>query len=311
MELSTQIRNAFPEFVDTEVIRFCLPLRDYCSFRIGGPAEVFCLPGSLKQLHSLLEFVLVEQIPYFIIGRGSNLLISDHGLAGLVISTSRLNIISHDGDYVSAWCGVELKELCLYAQSLGLAGLEFAYGIPGSVGGAVFMNAGAYGGEISDVLYCSKYLSPDLDLLRSTDPVKHLKSVEHEFSYRSSAFQTKGLIHLSSVFHLHRDDPEAILGRMRELERQRWAKQPLDLPSAGSVFRRPPGHFTGKLIEDCALRGYRIGGAAISEKHCGFIVNLGGASARDVLSLIRHVQKVVWERCGVKLEPEIRFVGRE
>ena len=311
MELSAKIRNALPELVSTEVVRFGVPLRDYCSFRIGGPAEAFCLPGSLSQFRSLLEFALAEDLPHFILGRGSNLLIRDHGLDGLVIGTSRLDKISRDGDYVSAWCGVELKELCLYAQSLGLSGLEFAYGIPGSVGGAVFMNAGAYGGEIADVLYCSKYLAPDLNTLRVADPVRHLKAAEPEFSYRTSALQTKGLIRLSSVFHLREDAPEAILARMRELERQRWAKQPLDLPSAGSVFKRPPGHFTGQLIEQCALRGYRIGGAAISEKHCGFIVNLGGASAKDVLSLIRHVQKVVWERYGVKLEPELRFVGRE
>lgn len=252
-----------------------------------------------------------NRINYFVLGKGSNILIGDKGMEGLVIHTARLNRIGHDEHCVSAQCGASLKDLCDYAQKLGLAGLEFASGIPGSVGGAVYMNAGAYGGEIKDVLRYSKYLEPSAQGLRSFASVKHLKAAAHLFGYRSSVFQTSGWIHLSSLFSLTPGDPEAIAERMRELEKQRWSKQPMDLPSGGSVFKRPQGHFTGRLVDDCGLRGFQIGGAAISNKHCGFIVNLGGATAADVLALIEHVQKTVLERFGVLLEPELRLIGRK
>jgi len=228
-----------------------------------------------------------------------------------VVNTLNLNKISRDENCLSAFCGAGLKDLCEYAQQQGLAGLEFASGIPGSVGGAVFMNAGAYGGEIKNVLYCSKYLIPDLASLQSKEAVKHLRAEQHEFAYRSSVFQRSGFIHLSSVFRLQNDAPELIGERMRDLDKQRWGKQPMDLPSGGSVFKRPEGHFTGKLVDDCGLRGFQIGGAAVSEKHCGFIVNLGGATAADVLAVIRHVQDKVFERFGVRLETELRFLGQE
>ncbi|MFA6720787.1 MAG: UDP-N-acetylmuramate dehydrogenase [Candidatus Cloacimonadaceae bacterium] len=283
----------------------------HCSFRIGGPADVFCEPDSVTQLIELLQFAVINRINYFVLGKGSNILISDKGMEGLVIHTTRLNRIGHDEHCVSAQCGASLKDLCDYAQKLGLAGLEFASGIPGSVGGAVYMNAGAYGGEIKDVLRYSKYLEPSAQGLRSFASVKHLKAAAHLFGYRSSVFQTSGWIHLSSLFSLTPDDPEAIAERMRELEKQRWSKQPMDLPSGGSVFKRPQGHFTGRLVDDCGLRGFQIGGAAISNKHCGFIVNLGSATAADVLALIEHVQKKVLERFGVLLEPELRLIGRQ
>jgi UDP-N-acetylmuramate dehydrogenase len=299
----------FPDLVEAGIIRFDEPLSQHCSFRIGGPAEFFCEPQNIGQLIALLDFTLTNRINYFILGKGSNLLISDKGLDGLVVSTSNLNKLSHDDTCLSAWCGASLKDLCGLALELGLTGLEFASGIPGSVGGAVFMNAGAYGGEIKDALYCSKYLIPDLDNLRSVDPVKHLKAEQHRFSYRRSIFQSGDFIHLSSVFRLRRDDPLVIAQRMQELEQQRWARQPMDLPSAGSVFKRPEGFFTGKLVDDCGLRGFQIGGAAVSDKHCGFIVNLGGATAADVLAVIRHVQKEVFDRFGVRLETELRLIG--
>ncbi len=308
--LSDLLRVSLPALVDSGAIRFGEPLKEHCSFGIGGPAEAFCVPVSLAQLNDLLLFALRNEIAYFILGRGSNLLISDEGLPGLVISTSGLNKISHDDNCVSAWCGVLLKDLCDYAAGLGLSGLEFASGIPGSVGGAVFMNAGAYGGEIKDVLYCSKYLVPELSALETGSKVRHLKAAEHQFDYRRSVFQNSGYIHLSSVFRLIPDAPEQIAQRMRDLDKQRWDKQPMDLPSAGSVFKRPPGHFTGKLIDECGLRGFQIGGAAVSDKHCGFIVNLGGATASDVLAVIKHVQDHVFERFGVVLETELRFVGQ-
>ncbi len=303
------IRLRFPELAEAGVIRFDEPLREHCSFQIGGPAEVFCEPQSQQQLIELVAHCLQTQTQYFILGKGSNLLISDRGLEGIVIHTGSLNKLSHDDNCVSAWCGATLKELCDYAQSLGLAGLEFASGIPGSVGGAVFMNAGAYGGEIKDALYCSKCLPLELERLQGKNPILHLKAADHEFSYRHSSLQTRGLLHLSSVFKLTPDEPVTIQQRMAELDKQRWDKQPMDLPSAGSVFKRPEGHFTGKLVDDCGLRGFQIGGAAVSLKHCGFIVNLGDATAADVLAVIRHVQKIVFERFGVRLETEIRLVG--
>lgn len=292
------------------MIRFGEPLSEHCSFRIGGPAEAFCEPETINQLTDILKYAITNGINYFILGRGSNLLISDKGVSGIIIHTARLNKISHDENCLSAWCGATLKDLCAYALEHELTGLEFASGIPGSVGGAVFMNAGAYGGEMADVLYCSKYLPADLPSLTTDSSVRHLKAEEHAFSYRHSVFQDSGFIHLSSVFRLQRDNRQAIEDRMRDLEEQRWAKQPMDLPSGGSVFKRPTGHFTGKLIDDCGLRGFRIGGAAVSDKHCGFIVNLGEATAADVRAVISHVQQTVWERFGVRLEPELRFLGQ-
>ena len=281
----------------------------HTSFEIGGPAEMFCLPSSQADMIELLRFANRHSLPWMIIGKGSNLLVSDKGIRGMVIATQGYTKISVDENYVSAFCGVSLRELSEFCRDKGLAGLEFASGIPGSVGGAGFMNAGAYGSEIKDTLYCSKALDPTPKGLDASNPIIHLKSDEHHFAYRFSSFQSSGLIHLSSVFKLKYDDPEAIASRMTDLEAQRWSKQPMELPSAGSVFKRPEGHFTGKLIDDCGLRGFQIGGARISDKHCGFIVNAGNACAADVEALISHVRSVVKARFGVELQPEIRKVG--
>ena len=309
MQLHEAIKTSLPELYEADIIGFEVPLKDYCSFHIGGPAEVFCSPQSQKQLISILLFCLQNNVPYFVLGKGSNLLISDKGLRGVVISTAGFTKITRDEDYVSAFCGVLLKDLCNFAMDNGLSGLEFASGIPGSVGGAVFMNAGAYGGEIKDVLYCSKCLIPSIDNLSSANPVLHMKAEEHQFGYRHSALQEHSLIHLSSVFHLKPESPSAIKLKMDDLEAQRWDKQPMDLPSAGSVFKRPEGCFTGKLVDDCGLRGFRIGDAAVSGKHCGFIVNVGSATAEQVLQVIHYVQKTVFARFGVSLETEIRILG--
>lgn len=309
--MKQQIQTRFPALIESGAIRFDEPLDQHTSFQIGGPADIFCEPGTITELIELLAYAISKRINYFFLGKGSNILISDKGMEGMVIHTARLNQIAHDEHCISAQCGAKLKDLCAYAQKLGLAGLEFASGIPGSVGGAVYMNAGAYGGEIRDVLRYSKYLIPDAQGLRSFASVRHLKAADHLFDYRHSVFQTTGYIHLSSLFCLSPDDPEAIAERMRDLDKQRWEKQPMDLPSGGSVFKRPTGHFTGKLVDDCGLRGFQIGGAAISDKHCGFIVNVGKATADDVLGLIAHVQKTVFDRFGIPLEPELRLIGRQ
>jgi len=285
------------DLVETGELRFDEMMNLHTSFKIGGPADLFCLPTSQAQIMQILRFALSHSIPWMILGKGSNLLVSDKGIRGMVICTDNYRKLSIDENYVSAFCGVSLRDLCEFCRDRGLAGLEFASGIPGSVGGAVFMNAGAYGGEIKDVLYCSKCLSPTLESIDSSNPVLHLKAEDHSFSYRHSALQDRGLIQLSSVFRLKPDSPELIKQRMDDLEKQRNDKQPMDLPSAGSVFKRPEGHFTGKLVDDCGLRGCRIGDAAVSDKHCGFIVNLGNATANDVLQVIRHVQSTVFALC--------------
>lgn len=309
MDYKRALKAALPDLLEAGIIKFDVPLKDYCSFKIGGPADVFCTPVSNANIIAILQFCISENIPYFILGKGSNLLIPDNGLRSVVISTQNMQKLTRDKDYISAFCGVSLSELSEYAQQMGLSGLEFAHGIPGSVGGAVYMNAGAYGGEIKDVLYCSKCLVPTIDSLTSGNPVLHLKAADHHFGYRKSVFQQGKLIHLSSVFHLAPKAPDEILASMDELKEQRWEKQPMDMPSAGSVFKRPEGHFTGKLVDDCGLRGFRIGDAAVSDKHCGFIVNLGSATAAEVLQVIRHVQQTVKTRFGVSLETEIRILG--
>ena len=303
------LRQEYPELIDDGIVRIEVPLKEHCSFKIGGPAEVFCTPYTQKQLVILLKFCLSHNIPYFILGKGSNLLISDKGIKGIVISTECFNKITLGRYYLSAFCGVTLKDLGNFACENGLSGLEFASGIPGSVGGAVFMNAGAYGKEIKDVLYCSRTILPTQDRINSKNPVLYLKAEQHNFSYRHSIFQEKGLIHLSSLFNLQKDKPEDIHRRMQDLQQKRKEKQPMDLPSAGSVFKRPEGFYTGKLIEECGLRGFRIGDAAVSEKHCGFIVNLGSATAKDVYQLIQHIQKVVYKHYNVHLQTEIRILG--
>ncbi len=284
-------------------------LAAYSSFKIGGPADVLAKPKSQRELIDLLLWALNSNTPWFILGKGTNLLISDKGMRGLIIGMENYHKLTRDENFISAFAGVSLKELCDFAQEQGLSGLEFACGIPGSVGGAVFMNAGAYGGEIKDVLYCSKCLKPEIESLTSFNPIIHFRKEEHDFSYRNSALQRLGMIHLSSVFQLKEEEPEVILQKMQELQEQRNDKQPMDMPSAGSAFKRPEGYFAGKLVDDCGLRGFRIGDAGVSEKHCGFIVNHGHATAAEVLELIRYVQKTVQDRYGVTLEPEIRIVG--
>ncbi len=283
----------------------------HTSFEIGGPADVFCLPPSVYIMAELLNFAVHSQIPFLIIGKGSNLLIGDKGFRGMVISTLLLNKTMQYGNSIYAECGATLKDLCNLAQAKGLSGLEFASGIPGSVGGAVYMNAGAYNGEMKDVLTSSMCLSPESN--DSAFPLQFvpLSNSDHCFGYRSSILSRDHLIHLYSIFELVPAVPATIRAKMDELDAMRSSKQPLDLPSAGSIFKRPPGHFTGQLIDECNLRGYRIGGAAISDKHCGFIVNVGNATAQDVLDLIAYVSANVKERFGVDLEPEIRLIGEK
>ena len=261
-------------------------------------------PQNEQMLQQLLVFCKGTDTVPFLLGKGSNLLIPDSGLDGVTICTERMQkhaLLSPDEIICEA--GLSLSRLCIFAQEHGLSGLEFAYGIPGSVGGAVFMNAGAYGGEMRDVL--STVTSVDMDGRLHVHTVDDLK-----LGYRTSVFQQNGETVLSAVIRLTPGDPDAIRAKMDEILGKRKDKQPLNFPSAGSTFKRPEGYFAGALIEQCGLKGYAIGGAQVSEKHAGFIVNRGGASASDVLRLIDYIRQTVLRETGVSLEPEIRCIER-
>ncbi len=280
------------------------PMAERTSFRIGGPARRLVCPRSGKELAALLELAEGEKWPTLLLGNGSNLLVADEGLDRLVIHTGGLSRLEAgaDGLTLEAEAGVSLARLAEFACRQGLTGLEFAHGIPGSLGGGVYMNAGAYGGELCQVLESAVVHLPGRGTVRLTNAGMN-------FGYRRSLLMDcPGGTVLSARFRLTAGDQEAIRERMRELSRRRREKQPLEYPSAGSVFKRPEGHFAGGLIEQCGLKGCRIGGAQVSEKHAGFIINTGGASCADVLALIGHIQRTVEERTGVRLEPEIRVL---
>ncbi len=281
-----------------------VPMSQYTSFKIGGNAEIIAFPSSEEQIAALLKLCKENTIPYFVLGNGSNLLVSDEGIAGVVINTGGLSALTYEGNgVINCGAGVSLSKLCNFALENNLTGLEFAFGIPGSVGGAVYMNAGAYGGEMKDVLLDCVYLAEDMSL--KTVPVSDMA-----LGYRSSMFaKNKGIV-LSARFRLCSGDKKEIKEKMSEIIERRRSKQPLEYPSAGSVFKRPEGHFAGALIEKSGLKGKTIGGAAVSEKHAGFIINKGGASAKDVNDLIKYIQDKVLENSGVLLEPEIKTVGK-
>ncbi|MBR6708320.1 MAG: UDP-N-acetylmuramate dehydrogenase [Clostridia bacterium] len=281
-----------------------LQLADYTTFRIGGPAALAIFPQSCDAARAALDLLHNESVPYAIMGKGSNLLCADAGFDGAVLFTGAMQKISFSGNRVTADCGVSLTGLAVETQRRGLAGLAFAYGIPGSVGGAVKMNAGAYGGEMSEVVVCSLFYDA------ATARFAKITEEEHHFGYRRSIYaEVPGSIALSVEMELIPGDPLAIEAEMRDYMQRRRSKQPLELPSAGSVFKRPEGYFAGKLIEDCGLKGTQIGGARVSDKHAGFIVNVGGATADDVLRLIDLIrERVLWE-FGVTLECELCRLG--
>ena len=278
------------------------PLAAHTTFKIGGPAAVFVQPADEAQLCQAVRLCRELAVPCYLLGNGSNILFGDRGYAGAVVSLAGMKReVRREGDTLTAPAGMQLSVLCTAALRAGLTGLEFAYGIPGTVGGAVYMNAGAYGGEMKDVLASVRYLTADGQIVEAP-------AAELDLGYRHSVFESNGGCILSAAVRLAPGDPEAIAARMDDLMGRRRDKQPLDKPSAGSTFKRPVGAFAGALIEQCGLRGYRHGGAAISEKHCGFVVNLGGATCADVLALCAEVQKIVKDQTGFTLEKEIRVV---
>ena len=275
----------------------------HTTFEVGGPADLYVIPESFDELRDVLLACDEAGVERFVLGRGSDLLVSDEGYRGVIVAVGDgLVGVSVDGTEMTCQAGVDLREASEMACELGLSGLEFACGIPGSVGGACFMNAGAYGGCIADVLKCVRVLMPD----GSVDVVD---ACDLELGYRKSRVASDGLVVLSATFDLEKGDPEKIRATMDDLTRQREEKQPLELPSAGSTFKRPEGYFAGKLIMDAGLQGYRVGGAEVSRKHAGFVVNVGEATAADVHAVIEHVQDEVERQFGVRLQPEVRFLG--
>ncbi|OGO77324.1 MAG: UDP-N-acetylenolpyruvoylglucosamine reductase [Clostridiales bacterium GWB2_37_7] len=284
-------------------IRFSEPMSQHTSFKVGGPAELFFEPADVEELKKTLGFVIEHKIPYYVIGNGTNLLVGDNGIRGAIIkvgeSFGEIDIV---GEEITVECGVLLSTLSKAAARNALTGLEFASGIPGYLGGAVAMNAGAYGGEMKDVIEWVEVLDENLELQRYTN-------TQMEFNYRRSIVEPRGFIVVRCKLKLKKGEQEQINGIMSDLAQKRKTKQPLHLPSAGSTFRRPPGYFAGKLIEDAGLRGFGIGGAQVSELHCGFVVNRGEATAKDVYDLIKYVQRTVFNQFGIMLETEIKILG--
>ena len=279
------------------------PMSLHTSFRIGGPAGLYLVPKDRDTLIRVLTAAREREVRTYILGNGSNVLFDDAGFDGAVVSLSGLDSINVEPDgAVTAGAGASLSAVCKTARDASLSGLEFAYGIPGSVGGAVVMNAGAYGGEIKDVLLLSEYLDPGTMEIRSV-PLK-----DHAYGYRDSVYRHTDRIVLSASFRLKPGRQEDIAAAMSDYASRRVSKQPLEFPSAGSVFKRPEGHFVGQMVEESGLKGFRIGGAEVSEKHAGFIVNRGGATCRDVLALVEHIRENVRKNYGVELECEIIHV---
>ena len=292
------VTEAMPELV----IRTEEPMSKHTTFRIGGAAEVFAAPDA-RELPQLLAMAKGADVPVTVIGNGSNLLVGDRGIAGLVIEIGeRMSEVRIEGTILVAGAGALLSKAAQTAAAAGLGGLEFAAGIPGSVGGAVVMNAGAYGGEMKDVLQSVKALTEEGELLS-------LAAAELELGYRHSCVPERKYIVVEATMELSAKPEEEIRACMAELRAKRAEKQPLEYPSAGSTFKRPEGYFAGKLIMDAGLRGYTVGGAQVSEKHCGFVINKGGATAADVRQLMQDVHDRVKEQFDVELEPEVKMIG--
>ncbi|MGL4362534.1 MAG: UDP-N-acetylmuramate dehydrogenase [Cellulosilyticaceae bacterium] len=277
-------------------------MASHTTFKIGGKARYYMTPDSVEELQIMIKACKQAEVPYYIIGNGSNLLVCDDGLNGAVIEIYKLfSDIEIKENYIVAKSGAMLARIAKLAQEVALTGLEFAHGIPGTLGGAIAMNAGAYGGEMKDVVV-------DVTVMTSDGEVRVLSNEEMEFGYRTSIVTKKGYIVLGATLNLQEGDKETIARQMKQLIEQRREKQPLEYASAGSTFKRPEGYFAGKLIMDSGLRGYQIGGARVSDKHCGFIVNMGGATCKDMISLIEHVQKEVKLKQGIMLETEVKIL---
>lgn len=294
-----RLREALPELSILENE----PMAKHCSFRIGGPVRAMVQPASVEETVAVCRLLKEAEVEPLILGNGTNLLVTDEPLERIAVQFGEKMAYVKDAgpDSITAGCGITLARLAQEAQSRGLAGLEFAHGIPGSLGGAVSMDAGAYGGEMKDVVVSTRYLDEEMNL-------QEIEGDAHEFAYRHSRFSDTGCVILESTMKLTPDDPEEIWQRMMTLREKRRASQPLDMPSAGSTFKRPVGGYAAALIDQAGLKGYAIGGAQVSEKHGGFVINKGGATFDDVLKLIDHIRKEVYRTSGIELETEVKII---
>lgn len=290
------------KLIPIEKIKYNEPLRNHTFIRLGGEADILIIPTTNEEIGAAVNIAKQNSIPLTILGKGSNIIIKDKGIRGITLSLAEYNGITVEEGLITAQSGADIIEVSRMALAHSLTGLEFACGIPGSVGGALYMNAGAYGGQVSDVLMSATALSRDGELITLTNE-------EMQLGYRRSIFRTDQYVILDATFKLQAGDSELIAGKMKELTIARESKQPLEYPSCGSVFKRPEGHFAGKLIQDCQLQGTRIGGAEVSMKHAGFIVNVDNATSQDYLDLIQFIQRTVKERFGVELETEVITLG--
>lgn len=289
--------------ISKEQIQIEEPMRNHTTFRVGGPAEFFVQPKTAEEVQGLVGLCKEREIPYYIVGNGSNLLVSDQGFRGVIIQIFKeMSQIQIEGELVKAQAGALLSAIASKALEAGLAGFEFAAGIPGALGGACVMNAGAYGKEMKDVLREVTVLTPEGEVLAIPDE-------KLELGYRTSIIAKKGYIVLEAVIRLQKGEKEEIKARMDELKEKRITKQPLEYPSAGSTFKRPQGHFAGQLIQEAGLKGFTLGGAAVSEKHAGFVINQNGATASEIYGLCMEVKRRVQEQSGVELELEVKLLG--
>ncbi len=291
------------EIIDKKRVYQDEMMKAHTTFRVGGPADYFVCPNCNAEVQEVIALCQAENIPYYILGNGSNLLVGDKGYRGVVIQIYKeMNDVQVQGEHIYAEAGALLSRIGSVALEAELTGFEFAAGIPGTVGGAVVMNAGAYGGEMKDILESVKVLTP-------AGEIKELTNEELELGYRTSIVAKKDYVVLSAIFKLSYGEKATIREKMNELKVQRTTKQPLEYPSAGSTFKRPTGYFAGKLIQDAGLRGFQVGGAQVSEKHCGFVINKGEATAADIVALMDQVTEIVKEKFGVELEPEVKRIG--
>ncbi|MCX7780222.1 MAG: UDP-N-acetylmuramate dehydrogenase [Negativicutes bacterium] len=304
-DLRAEITQQLNKAVASDRLKIDEPMSMHTTFKIGGPADFLVLPASMQEVSAVLAVAKCYALPVTVLGNGSNVLVLDRGIRGLVVKIGEhMSSIRRDGEVVIAGAGALLADVSGFAADSALTGMEFAIGIPGSIGGAVFMNAGAYDGEMKNVVRAVSAVSPDGIITRFDHD-------EIQFGYRYSIFQENHYIICEVELGLKHGDPRVIARKMVDLTDRRESKQPLELPSAGSTFKRPPGYFAGTLIEQAGLKGFRVGGAQVSDKHAGFIVNAGGATAADVVKLIKEVQRRVNEKFGIMLHPEVRIIGED
>lgn len=301
--MNQEIIKCFNDLLGEEKVRISEPMNRHTTFRIGGPADYFLLPSTAEEVKKILEICKEKELPYFILGNGSNLLVSDEGYCGVIIQLYRnYGGITVEGTNIRAGAGALLSQIASAAKNASLTGFEFAGGIPGTLGGAVVMNAGAYGGEMKNVL-------KEVTVMTEQGEIMTIPAEKLEMGYRTSLVKKAGYLVLEAVISLKAGDVEEIKAIMKDLTEKRVSKQPLEYPSAGSTFKRPEGYFAGKLIMDAGLRGYQVGGAQVSEKHCGFVINKGDATAADICQLMQDVADKVQAQFGVVLEPEVKMIG--